>query len=72
MSVGEVGKPSMSSGLSRSKRKMRPVSKARIRTLLATSAATKSEGRSNLRLTSSTLKMGSEASVRSCRLLDAT
>ena len=51
---------------------MRPVDKARMRTLLATWAATKSEEMENCSWTLSTLKMGREESVRSCRLVVAT
>jgi hypothetical protein len=60
--------PSMSAGLSRSIRKMRPVESARIRTLFATAAATKSDEMLNCRDTRSILNMGSDGSP-SCMLL---
>lgn len=59
--------PSMSAGLSRSIRRMRPVERASMRTLFATAAATKSEDMLNCRDTRSMLNMGSDAS--SCMLL---
>lgn len=59
--------PSMSAGLSRSIRRMRPVERANTRTLLATAAATKSEDMENCNDTRSMLNMGSDAS--SCALL---
>src|SRR5690242_1585643 len=59
--------PSMSAGLSRSMRRIRPVERARTRTLLATAAATKSEEMENCSDTRSMLNMGSDAS--SCALL---
>jgi hypothetical protein len=62
-----LDEPSMSAGLSRSIRRMRPVDRAKIRTLFATAAATKSEDMLNCRDTRSMLNMGSEAS--SCMLL---
>lgn len=57
----------MSAGLSRSIRRIRPVERAKISTLFATAAATKSEDMLNCRDTRSILNMGSEAS--SCMLL---
>lgn len=60
----------MSPGLSRSMRRIRPVDRAIMRTLLATWAATKSEEMENCNCTLSTLKIGSEASVRSCKLVE--
>ena len=60
-------KPSMSAGLSKSIRRMRPVERASTRTLLATAAATKSEDMLNCKDTRSMLNMGSDAS--SCMLL---
>ena len=59
--------PSMSAGLSRSMRRMRPVERARTRTLLATAAATKSEDMENCSDTRSILNIGSDAP--SCALL---
>lgn len=59
--------PSMSAGLSRSMRRMRPVERASTRTLLATAAATKSEDMENCSETRSMLNIGSDAS--SCALL---
>ena len=59
--------PSMSAGLSKSIRRIRPVERAKIRTLFATAAATKSEDMLNCRDTRSMLNMGSDAS--SCTLL---
>ena len=53
--------PSMSAGWSKSIRRMRPVERAIIRTLLATSAATKSEDMENCSDTRSMLNMGSDA-----------
>ena len=55
--------PSISAGLSKSIRKMRPVESASMRTLLATSAATKSEEIENWSDTRSTLNIGSDISV---------
>lgn len=52
----------MSAALSRSIRRILPVARATIRTLLATCAATKSAAMLNWSCTRSTLKMGSEAS----------
>lgn len=52
----------MSAGLSRSMRSMRPVERAKMRTLLATAAATKSEEMLNCSDTRSMLNMGNEAS----------
>lgn len=60
--------PSMSAGLSRSMRKMRPVESASIRTLFPTAAATKSEDMLNCSDTRSILNIGSDASW-SCMLL---
>jgi hypothetical protein len=57
-----VYEPSMSAGLSRSIRSIRPVESARMRTLLATSAATKSEAIENCNATRSMLNMGSDTS----------
>jgi hypothetical protein len=59
--------PSMSAGLSRSMRRMRPVESARIKTLLPTAAATKSEEMLNCSATRSILNMGAASS--SCMLL---
>src|SRR6266700_2168015 len=55
--------PSISAGLSKSIRRMRPVERARMRTLLATSAATKSDGMPNWSETLSMLNMGRDAST---------
>src|SRR6266702_4460192 len=55
--------PSISAGLSKSIRRMRPVERARMRTLLATSAATKSDGMANWSETLSMLNMGRDAST---------
>ncbi|KAL1835492.1 hypothetical protein VTK73DRAFT_5609 [Phialemonium thermophilum] len=54
--------PSMSSGLFKSMRRMRPFDRASTRTLLATWAATKSAAMENCSCTLSTSKMGSAAS----------
>lgn len=53
----------MSAGLSKSIRRMRPVERAKMRTLLATAAATKSEATENCSETRSILNIGSEASA---------
>ena len=68
ISLGFLGRSmsSMSSGLSRSNRRIRPVERARIRTLLATWAATKSEDISKRSCTRCTSKMGREGSKLSC------
>ena len=47
MQLGEQYPPSMSEGLSRSILRMRPVESAKIKTLLATCAATKSDEMEN-------------------------
>ena len=59
--------PSMSAGLSRSMRSIRPVERARTKTLFATAAATKSEDMENCSETRSMLNIGNDAS--SCALL---
>jgi hypothetical protein len=59
--------PSISAGLSKSMRKMRPVDRASTTTLFATAAATKSEETVNCKATRSMLNMGPDAS--SCMLL---
>ena len=64
-----VGLPSMSDGLSRSIRRIRPVDSAKTKTLLATWAATKSEEIENWSCTFSTLKMGKAALSSSCMLV---
>lgn len=66
-SLNAPDEPSMSAGLSRSIRRIRPVESANIRTLFATAAATKSEDMLNCRDTRSMLNMGRDAS--SCILL---
>lgn len=63
---GEGVMPSMSEGLSRSMRRIRPVERASMRTLFATWAATKSEEIENWSCTRSTLKMGRAGSSRLC------
>lgn len=63
----QSNEPSISAGLSRSMRRMRPVERARTRTLLATAAATKSDDMENCSDTRSMLNIGSDAS--SCALL---
>ena len=59
----ELYEPSISAGLSKSIRRMRPVERARMRTLLATSAATKSDDMANWSETLSMLNMGRDAST---------
>lgn len=65
--ISQPNEPSISAGLSRSMRRMRPVDRARTRTLLATAAATKSDDMENCSDTRSMLNIGSDAS--SCALL---
>jgi hypothetical protein len=62
----------MSAALSRSIRRMRPVASASTSTLFATCAATNSADRENCSCTLSTLKMGSEVSPGSCKLVEPT
>jgi hypothetical protein len=70
--AGGPGSPSMSSGLLRSIRRIRPLKRAKTRTLLAAWPATKSAAMENCNCTGKTSKMGSAASARSATPSTAT